>query len=72
MITNGRDGYHETGSVAVTKTVERVNYVMKVATVAGDVYVLADEARWDWKHGLSVDEREAVPRRAVVWRLIED
>ena len=37
----------------------------------GDVYVLADGARWEWKHGVSVSERVDVERRAVVWRFIE-
>ena len=39
----------------------------------GDLYVLADEARWDWKHGISVpDEEETAARRAIVWRLLVD
>jgi len=38
----------------------------------GDIYVLADESRWDWKHGLSVEDGEQTARRAVVWRIIED
>ena len=37
----GKDGYHENGDVAITHTVERVNYVMKVATVRGEVYVMS-------------------------------
>lgn len=38
----------------------------------GDVYMLADASRWEWKHGLSVSDSVDVERRAVVWRLIED
>ena len=38
----------------------------------GDVYMLADASRWEWKHGLSVGDSVDVERRAVVWRLIED
>eukprot|EP00038_Savillea_parva_P016018 m.222800 g.222800 ORF g.222800 m.222800 type:complete len:92 (-) comp32921_c0_seq1:583-858(-) len=35
----------------------------------GDLYVMAGDARWRWRHGVSVPEEQAVARRAVVWRL---
>ena len=38
----------------------------------GDIYVLAEEARWDWKHGISVSEAQTAARRAIVWRLLVD
>lgn len=33
----------------------------------GDAYILSGEARWQWLHGISVEEGQ-MPRRAVVWR----
>ena len=41
VFTEARDAYHVTGAAAQTKTVPRVSYVMKVATAAGDAYVLS-------------------------------
>lgn len=38
----------------------------------GDLYVLAEEARWDWKHGIAVSATEMTARCAVVWRLLVD
>ncbi|KAL1512020.1 hypothetical protein AB1Y20_005295 [Prymnesium parvum] len=38
----------------------------------GDVYMLTDEARWEWKHGIAISETETVGRRAIVWRLLVD
>lgn len=38
----------------------------------GDVYVLAGESRWEWRHGISVSESETIARRVVVWRWLVD
>ena len=39
FFTHGWDGHHEREGAIATKTVDRVNYVLRVATVGGDVYV---------------------------------
>ena len=38
----------------------------------GDVYVLHGAARWEWLHGIWVEEDVESARRAVVWRLLVD
>jgi hypothetical protein len=38
----------------------------------GDIYVLSGDARWEWKHGISVVDDEMLARRAIVWRFLAD
>ena len=39
---------------------------------SGDVYGLAGNARWNWRHGISIETSENVSgRKAIVWRFIE-
>eukprot|EP00966_Prymnesium_polylepis_P192824 4469146-Prymnesium_polylepis.1 len=41
FVSQGYDGYHSQGARQHTKSVERINYVMKVATHKGALYVLS-------------------------------
>lgn len=52
FVSHGRDGFHGSaaeGPSVVTRTVDRVNFVMRVSTaVAGDVYVLCAYSAMPW------------------------
>ena len=37
-----------------------------------DAGVASSQARWEWKHGISVSEAHDEARRAIVWRLLVD